>query len=222
MTSRLPRSFAPPFVLILATIVVVVGSGPACSRKPSSTSEGSPAASVSGHTEIPVSQRSTATDAAARVVFDPLVTPAECTLGHRGVLLDLGTASGDRHVSSRARAADMKSVERDGATFARVASRSASFTVFATSEDVVGDPGAERPAKDGLAVSLRIRAGTAKSVVVVLNGKTLGTAVLPKDETAVVSVRSATASLAGGANDVTLQFRGAPTKGDPGVVADVD
>src|SRR5688572_16902110 len=89
-----------------------------------------------------------------------------CTMGHRGVLLDLA----DRTMRARSSggkllAPDLEVLEHDGASWASVHSRTLDLSFVATAE-------MQSPA--GIVVEARMRGGLAKSASVYLNGKPLG------------------------------------------------
>lgn len=132
----------------------------------------------------------------AAIVVDAAVNPSACTLGHLGPLVDFGDPSTTPGMLTPA--TEYETFERDGATWTRAL----------TSRLGVRFAGpTEAPAEPVVTVDLRVRAVTAKHVVVVLNGKSLGEASLVRGETRVVSVHGA-ASLSSGTNELVLRFMG--------------
>lgn len=140
-------------------------------------------------------------------IVDAIADGGACTLGHLGPLVDLGDPSGARAIGEPA--TDWEPIERDGATWARLSGARLSLRF--------GGP-TETPPEGTVGVDLRVRALTAKHVIVSLNGKSLGEVALSRNETRVVSVRG-TAALSTGTNEVVLRFTGG-AKPEP--IAEVD
>jgi arylsulfatase A-like enzyme len=178
-----------------------------CSHGSSATSAGdsgtpgaaAPSATVAGAPPVP---------AALAVIGGD-----NCVFGHRGVLLDLG----DPATRLRGAAGDrgrVDTVERDGATWTRIAAHDVSLPFVATADDV-----AESTADGAVpVVEARVRGGSARSVAVFLNGKAAGNWTLAKGETHVVSFKLETtgasaAELVTGTNELLLHFRGAAKSG---------
>ena len=86
-----------------------------------------------------------------------------CSLGHRGVLLDLGDRSTraiyGAHLATRR---EPETVEREGGTWARFRAHSASLEFLALD----GDLGPDAPEEEGSFVEARVRGGAAKSISV--------------------------------------------------------
>ncbi len=122
-----------------------------------------------------------------------------CALGHRGVLLDLGdpTMRAWMSVGGRVSGPDVETRERDGASWVRVHGRSLELSFVYPS-----DPRVDA----GVVVEARMRGGLARRVSVYLNGKPVGALSLAKDESNIVAVRSTSAWLVRGANELTLRF----------------
>lgn len=123
-----------------------------------------------------------------------------CTVGHRGVLLDLA----DRTMRARSSggklvAPDLEVLEHDGASWASIHARTLDLTFVATAE-------MQSPA--GVVVEARVRGGLAKSASVYLNGKPLGSLAFAKGETRVVSAKMPGTSILRGANELSLRFVG--------------
>lgn len=123
-----------------------------------------------------------------------------CAFGHRGVLLDLGDASmTSRMAGTSFITPDVEVKEREGATWASVHDRALELS-FVTSTEVRSDA--------GVIVEARMRGGVAKSVVVSLNGRSIGALSLTKGEAKTVGVRSPNASIVRGTNELSLRFSG--------------
>lgn len=123
-----------------------------------------------------------------------------CTMGHRGVLLDLA----DRTMHARSSGGklappDLEVLEHDGASWASVHGRTLDLSFVATSE-------MQSPA--GVVVEARVRGGLARSASVYLNGKPLGSLAFAKGETKVVSAKMPGTSILRGANELSLRFVG--------------
>jgi len=123
-----------------------------------------------------------------------------CTLSHRGVLLDLGDPSMRARMGTRLAAADVEVREHEGATWASLHDR---FLELSFVSPTASAPDA------GVVVEARIRGGAAKSISVYLAGKPIGVLPVSKGEVKVVSARSASASIARGANELLLRVQGA-------------
>ncbi len=96
---------------------------------------------------------------AVRASIDAIAGFDDCALGHRGVLLDLGDPTARAAVEMRADRGRIESIERDGATWARVVARTVTLTFTASDAALSGD--AEVPV-----VEARARGGSARSVTV--------------------------------------------------------
>lgn len=123
-----------------------------------------------------------------------------CTLGHRGVLLDLADHTmRARSSGGKLVAPDIEMREHDGASWASVHGRTLDLTFVSTSE-------LSSPA--GIVVEARVRGGLAKSAAVYLNGKPLGSLAFAKGETKVVSTHLPQTSILRGTNELSLRFVG--------------
>lgn len=213
-----------PFLLCLSCAVALV---PACtcgtksSDDPGAATTASPSSAASGSIPPSKATRPAPIDAIARF--------ADCTLGHRGVLLDLGDASMRGRYVQKLDRPEPESSEHDGATWARVTSRALGMSFYWSSEldralpvpppvsadggSVVGDLGAY--------VEGRVRSVSARSVSVYLNGKVVGAWQLAKGETRIVVARGGAAVLQPGANELTLRFNGGSKKEDE-TLAEID
>lgn len=137
---------------------------------------------------------------AGAVVMDSSATPAVCSLGHLGPLVDLGDPSAAPWLATPP--AEYETFERDGATWLRVLGTRLVVRV-------VGPTVA--PAEGAASVDLRVRSRAARRVAVVLDGKSLGEAALSRGETRVVTVRGA-AALSPGTHELGLRFTGGPRR----------
>ncbi len=136
----------------------------------------------------------------------------ECSLGHRGVLLDLGDSTMRARYGSRLSHAPVETFERDGATWLRMHSRSLPLSFMATEPT---------PKDAGLVVSARVHGGAARSISVSLDGKSLGQLALTRNETKIVELRSPTTILEPGAHELSLRFHGGARPGTD-TLGDID
>ncbi len=151
-----------------------------------------------------------------RVVMDPIERPASCTLGHQGLLLDLGERAARSELALRE---PTIAVERDGASWERALSRTLSLRFVPLSTGFGAAPSdAGRPE---LSIDSRIRSLTAKSATVYLDGKAVGTWPLVKGETRVVSARSTSVALPSAPAHLMIRFNGVP-KSSTEPVAEID
>lgn len=144
-----------------------------------------------------------------RVVLDFAGSPEACAFGHRGILMDFGEPSmaASLHPGSL-RSPPVDLVEREGATWLRVRSRTLVASFYW--------PAAVADGTDGsVYAEARIRAGIARAVSVAIDGKPIGVWTLPKGETSVVMARAAGAvTVAPGGHELTLHFAGGARAGD--------
>jgi arylsulfatase A-like enzyme len=140
------------------------------------------------------------------VVLDPTRDLDPCTLGHRGVLVDFGDPSmrADLRAGSFTRSDD-EVVEHEGATWLRLRSRALAVS-FYWPESEVG-PG-------NAFVEAHVHGGTARGFVVSIDGKSLGSAMLPRDDSGVVTIKASTPlTLAPGGHELALHIVGGPRSG---------
>ncbi len=149
----------------------------------------------------------------------------DCTFGHRGVLIDFGDTATRSRLSPTERSGRVDSVERDGATWARLFARGVSLPFVASADDVAS------VSADGASpvIEARVRGGSARSIAVFLNGKAAGVWPLAKGEARVVSLAFAPNApngpqLVAGTNELLLRFHGAARAGAsaPDEEAEVD
>lgn len=123
-----------------------------------------------------------------------------CTMGHRGVLLDLADRTMHaRSSGGRLTPPDLEVLEHDGASWASVHARTLDLSFVATAE-------MQSPA--GIVVEARVRGGLAKSASVYLNGKPIGSLAFAKGETKVATAKMPGTSVLRGANELSLRFVG--------------
>jgi len=145
-----------------------------------------------------------------------------CVLAHDGILLDLGAPAARPLYGIED--ASLEATEHDGATWARISSRTMTLR-FAGPEDVDGSAagGTSQAPKVEHAeawVDLRARGLTAKRVTVLLNGKLVGTAPLATNEIAIRSLHASGAQLTSGTNELVLRFGGGGKA--PDALAEID
>jgi arylsulfatase A-like enzyme len=162
----------------------------------------------------------------------------DCVFGHRGVLLDLGDPETRARATPTERSGRIDSVERDGASWARIFARGLTIPFVATTDDLANSTA------DGAspAIEARVRGGSARSIAVFLNGRAAGVWPLVKGESQIVSIKLATEApegipgadrrgqhaegpqLVAGTNELLLRFRGAAKAGAsaPDEEAEVD
>ncbi len=181
-----------------------------CSRKGSP--EAAPTAGAStlaAGAEVPEPRR-------PGVVLDVVRDLESCALGHRGVLLDFGDPSSEDglHPGTLARGDD-EVVEREGATWLSVRSRSVTATFYW--------PASANDAPDASAyVEARVRGVSARTVAVTIDGKRLAAWTLARGEARTVVARAATPiTLAPGGHELSLRFIGGSRTGKE-ALAEID
>jgi|HubBroStandDraft_6_1064221.scaffolds.fasta_scaffold11372_2 arylsulfatase A-like enzyme len=127
----------------------------------------------------------------------------DCSFGHAGVLVDLGDPSKSSGLHPGAlRAGTEEWVERQGATWLQLRSRTLSTTFYWP--DLASDP-----SNPGIYVQARIVGIAARSASVAIDGRTVGTFALGKGETQWLVARPASPlTLATGEHELTLRFSG--------------
>ena len=181
-----------------AAVVLLLGG---CGHK-STVDPGAPDAARVTSASPPAARGSPTVALDATAGFDA------CTLGYHGVVLDLGDPSSRARFGGKLEAPPLETIEREGATWARVRARSLSLSYYASADDVRTPKSAAADASTY--VELRVRGLAAKTVSVYVDGKALGAASLPKGEAQVVTVRGGSVPLGEGLRDVLLRFSGAP------------
>ncbi len=184
----------------LFALAITVAAGVGCGRCGGGTTSGadaSPTASGSS-TGAPITTKN------EEVLLEPLAHPDTCSVGHEGILLDLGSA--EQRPQLGYGDTGMEAVERAGATWERISARSLTLRFVAPPEGTQGVPGAEGNSKE-LRIDARLHGLAAKSASVYLNGKAVGPMSFPKGESAIRSLKG-DALFAPGVNELTLRFNG--------------
>jgi arylsulfatase A-like enzyme len=134
-----------------------------------------------------------------------------CTLGHRGVLLDVGDKTLRARMSGGKLAPPEVEVrEHEGATWGQIHDRSFELSFVSPAET-----------EGNVVVEARVRGGAARSASVYLNGRPLGTLSFTKGEAKIVSLHAPAGTIARGANDLLLKFIGG-TKTPHDQLAEID
>lgn len=152
------------------------------------------------------------------VVLEPLVHPETCSIGHEGILLDLGIETARPELGLRDDG--IVATEREGASWERISTHSLTLRFVGPPDGTEGAPSPDGGRGD-LHVDARLRGVTARSVSLYLNGKALGTMSLSRGETTLRSLRSSTIGILPGSNDLQLRFNGLP-KGSTDAAAEID
>jgi hypothetical protein len=181
--------------LALALLIAAAGCGKCGGSERGA--DGGPVATTSSTTSAPSPPREA-------VILEPIAHPDTCTIGHEGVLLDLG--SPDQRAQLGYGDNGVEAVERAGATWERVSTRSLTLRFVAPPEGAQGVPGTEGNPKE-LRIDARLHGLAAKSASVYLNGKAVGPLPFPKGESAIRSLKG-DAALSPGVNELTLRFNG--------------
>ena len=146
-------------------------------------------------------------------VIDFVGKADNCTLGHRGVLLDLGDPTMRARMSGTKLAKpDVEVKEHEGASWVSVRGRSLDLS-FVSSTEMKSDA--------GVTIEARARGGLAKSASVYLNQKPVGTLTFTKGETSIVSTRIQQAVIQRGQNELLLRFNGG-SKQQHDALAEID
>jgi arylsulfatase A-like enzyme len=153
-----------------------------------------------------------------RVALDLVAGFDACTVGFRGVTLDLGDPSSRARFGQKLEPASVEVIEREGATWARVRARSLPLTFYASSDEVLGR---DVDAGEQAFVELRVRGLAAKNVTVYLDGKPMGVAPLPRGDAGVVTLHGAQAPPGEGEHEIVMRFGGAP-RATTDALAEVD
>ncbi|WP_394835271.1 sulfatase-like hydrolase/transferase [Pendulispora rubella] len=144
-----------------------------------------------------------------------------CTLGHRGILLDLGDASTRGRYGAHAMSRPTpETLEREGATWTRFREKAATLQFVALDRDFGDKP--ENPEAADSFVAARVRGGAAKSISVYLNGKPVGNWRLTKGETKILTARGSSELTTTGGNELLLRFNGVPKAAAGEAYAEID
>jgi arylsulfatase A-like enzyme len=182
-----------------AALAAAVALAAGCAKGNSEGAQGS-ATSLAASAKAPSAKGARASEAPREsAVLDFLADTADCTFGHRGVLVDLGDATTRARMSgARLAKPDVEVREHEGASWVSVRSRSLELS-FVSSSELKSDA--------GIVIEARARGGAAKSASVYLNGKPIGTLSFTKGETTIASTR-AQGVVARGTNELLLRFNG--------------
>lgn len=140
---------------------------------------------------------------------DLLAMLPKCEVEHQGRLLDFGTEATAAWSAFRLLPERTDSVSHERATYLRAISRESSYRVWL-------DAPLERPR-----LSLRVRAGAAKRLLVTLDGRRLPVVRLPDSGARIVELPDPKGPLAAGLHSVSLLFQGAPRQ-NQAPLADLD
>ncbi|MDF2696173.1 MAG: hypothetical protein K0S65_4556, partial [Labilithrix sp.] len=182
---------------VIATVAVALAG---CAKGQSSDTQSSATSFAASATKAPSAKGAKASEAPRdSAVLDFLGDGADCTFGHRGVLVDLGDATTRARMSgTRLAMPDLELREHEGASWVSVRSRSLELSFVSASE---------LKSEAGIVIEARARGGAAKSASVYLNGKPIGTLSFSKGETTISSAR-AQGVVARGTNELLLRFNG--------------
>lgn len=149
-------------------------------------------------------------DPERKVVLDFANKLEDCWLGHRGLLVDLGDPKAHARLTRDLDALKGDDFEREGASWLRAKERSLAIP-FVWSEEPKGEP---------VVIEARVRGGAARTIGFLLDGRPAGSASLVRGETRTITLKSQTAQLAAGANELVVQLSGGKPQGE--VLADID
>lgn len=180
-----------------------------CSRGSSDT----PAPAMSATSANAPVAKSATDPAHDATVIDFVAKADDCTLGHRGVLLDLGDPSmRARMTGARLAKPDVELREHEGASWVSVRGRQLEMTFVSSTE---------MKSEAGIAIEARARGGLAKTASVYLNQKPIGQLTFTKNETAIASVRAPQGVIQRGQNELLLRFNGG-SKQQHDALAEID
>ena len=133
--------------------------------------------------------------------FDVVANLARCETRHRGLLFDLGSPAVDGLEGFRfSVGASSTSVEREGANWARVASRELTYRFF------LDEP-------TPLFVAARIRGAGSRAATASIDGKVVGTLSFGRAQTRVVGTGLTSTAIAAGQHTLSLRFTGSSDGG---------
>jgi len=209
-----PESRARPHGPLTRAGVLLLALSAACDRcGPNESSSASPPASSGSNAPAPAPPPEPRSIDAVEL--------DGCTLGHRGILLDLGDPSTRARYGAHAASRPSPEIlEREGATWTRFREKGATLQFVALDRDF-GDKSEDPSASDSF-VEARVRGGVAKSISVYLNGKPVGNWRLVKGETRIVVARASSELTATGSNELLLRFNGVPKAAVGEAYAEID
>lgn len=208
----------PGRVRALALGAALVG----CGRGASSSSGADAAATTSSATSLSATSASvggsgrdlTSPPKTGTSVVDFVAQADDCTLSFKGPLVDLGEP-GVRVRGSVGEELRLETVEREGASFARVRERSIAIPFFVSADE-------ERTlAAAPTVITAHVRGGAAKGIALFVNGKPAGGLKPTKNEAKVLSATAPGALVTAGQNEIMLRFQ-APARGERDVMAEID
>jgi len=150
-------------------------------------------------TAAPAPAASTPTSPAPSSTVDLIERLPRCEVDHGGVLIDLGSSSAQGLTGAWSLAADLPQAapERSGETWAKVTARTLLLRF------ILDEP-------SPVFVSIRARAGAARSVSVLIDGRPMGVLSLVRGQARVLSTRPSSSAFAAGAHTIELRFAGGP------------
>lgn len=194
----------PFFALLIAASVAL-----SCQKKAPPTATERPA-KKGAETSPPSSEKKAGDSVRSAAPIDFIRNLDNCTVGHRGALIDLGDPTSRANYGANLVKPDIETFEREGATWIRSEKRLLTFTFYSN----------ESSGAEGIAVGGRFRGGTAKSVTLLVNGRAVGDVPLVKGELAVGSLKSTSAVVTQGMNEVSVRFNGGARV--PGALGEID
>ncbi len=136
-------------------------------------------------------------------VFDVVNNLARCDVEHRGLLFDLGSPAVEGLEAWRLGPnADVATVEREGASWARVSTRALNYAFTL-----------DRP--QAFFVGARVRGLSSRAVQVLLDGKPFGSLAFSRNQTRVVSTPLSAAPVGPGLHTLGLRFQGGGRGAEP-------
>lgn len=202
-----------------AVVLLALAALAACARGDKGRGGAEGTGSASPGASGPVQEKraeTTSANAAPPVVLDMVKGFDACTLGHRGILLDLGDPTMRARATSgtgKLATSDVEIREREGSSWAVMKDRSLTLSFVSP---------VEPKADAGVVVEARVRGGAAKNLSVILGGKLVGVLPLAKGETKVLSVHTTAASIAKGGNELLLRSGPLPKSAAQADLAEID
>lgn len=189
---------------VLALVATGLGAASGCRPAAKTSEDGGPSPAKTISSAEPSRE--------PEVVLDWIRRLDDCTLGHRGTLLDLGDPTMRSRYGPKLGKPDVDAFERDGSTWIRLKSRQVSLS-FVTTEPVSSE--------GGIVIAARVKGGVSKALSVSLDGKPVGALSMPHAETKVVETRSSQTTLEAGAHQLDLRFVGGG-KASPDTFGEID